>query len=144
MSTPARYLRDAAAPPSADAMAAQWAGLVEQVEQISPLIGSAMRLSVRVVSLVPGHLVYALAPGIPGEQAAELGLVGMFELQDQVARMLVVEAGGPRPGEGRRLGLAGAAAGAGVVFERQAAAVAGRVGDEDDPGQYPQGVRRPG
>jgi len=33
----------------------QWAQLVEQVEQVSPLIGSAMRPSVRVVSLAPGH-----------------------------------------------------------------------------------------
>ena len=72
----------AAAPPSAEAMAAQisgqWAQLVEQVEQISPLIGSAMRLSVRVVSLAPGHLVYALAPGIPGDPTADMrrGLEG--------------------------------------------------------------------
>ena len=72
----------AAAPPSAEAMAAQiagqWAQLVEQVEQISPLIGLAMRLSVRVVSLAPGHLVYALAPGIPGDPTADMrrGLEG--------------------------------------------------------------------
>ncbi|WP_421854434.1 DNA polymerase III subunit gamma/tau [Novosphingobium sp.] len=62
----------AAAPPSAEAVAAQWARLVEQVEQVSPLIGSAMRLSVRVVSLAPGHLVYALAPGIPGDPTADM------------------------------------------------------------------------
>ncbi len=72
----------AAAPPSAEAIAArisgQWAHLVEQVEQISPLIGSAMRLSVRVVSLAPGHLVYALAPGIPGDPTTDMrrGLEG--------------------------------------------------------------------
>ncbi len=72
----------AAAPPSPEAVAvqisAQWGGLVEQVEQISPLIGSAMRLSVRVVSLAPGHLVYALAPGIPGDPTADMrrGLEG--------------------------------------------------------------------
>ncbi|MBX9665260.1 DNA polymerase III subunit gamma/tau [Novosphingobium sp.] len=72
----------AAAPPSAEAKAAQisgqWAHLVEQVEQISPLIGSAMRLSVRVVSLAPGYLVYALAPGIPGDPTADMrrGLEG--------------------------------------------------------------------
>jgi len=68
----------AAAPPSAEAITRQWAQLVEQVEQVSPLIGSAMRLSVRVVSLTPGHLVYALAPGIPGDPTADMrrGLEG--------------------------------------------------------------------
>ncbi len=78
----------AAAPPSADAVARQWAGLVEQVEQISPLIGSAMRLSVRVVSLVPGHLVYALAPGIPGDPTADMrrGLEGATGGRWQVER----------------------------------------------------------
>ncbi len=72
----------AAAPPSPEAVAAQilghWAQLVEQVEQISPLIGSAMRLSVRVISLTPGHLVYALAPGIAGDPTTDMrrGLEG--------------------------------------------------------------------
>jgi DNA polymerase-3 subunit gamma/tau len=62
----------AAAPPSADAILAQWAQLVEAVEQVSPLNGSAMRLSVRVVSLGAGQLVYALAPGIPGDPSADM------------------------------------------------------------------------
>jgi DNA polymerase III subunit gamma/tau len=68
----------AAAPPSAEAIARHWAQLVEQVEQVSPLIGSAMRLSVRVIALTPGHLVYALAPGIPGDPTADMrrGLEG--------------------------------------------------------------------
>ena len=72
----------ASTPPSPEAVAArtsaQWAQLVEQVEQVSPLIGSAMRLSVRVISLTPGHLVYALAPGIPGDPTADMrrGLEG--------------------------------------------------------------------
>jgi DNA polymerase-3 subunit gamma/tau len=67
-----------AAAPSAEAMAAQWARLVEAVEQVSPLIGSAMRLSVRVVSLAPGRLVYALAPGIAGDPTTDMrrGLEG--------------------------------------------------------------------
>ncbi|MBX9884614.1 MAG: AAA family ATPase, partial [Novosphingobium sp.] len=68
----------AAAPPSAEAIARLWAQLVEQVEQVSPLIGSAMRLSVRVISLTSGHLVYALAPGIAGDPTADMrrGLEG--------------------------------------------------------------------
>ncbi|WP_298189912.1 DNA polymerase III subunit gamma/tau [Novosphingobium sp.] len=72
----------AAMAPSPEAVAArasaQWAQLVEQVEQVSPLIGSAMRLSVRVISLTPGQLVYALAPGIPGDPTADMrrGLEG--------------------------------------------------------------------
>lgn len=78
----------AAAPPSPDAILAQWAVLVEQVEQVSPLIGSAMRLSVRVVSLKPGHLVYALAPGIQGDPAADMrrGLEGATGGHWQVER----------------------------------------------------------
>lgn len=82
----------AAAPPSAEAVAArmagQWAQLVEAVEQISPLIGSAMRLSVRVISLAPGHLVYALAPGIAADPTADMrrGLEGATGGHWQVER----------------------------------------------------------
>jgi len=54
------------------AMAAEWARLVGDVEQVSPLIGSSMRLSVRVVALAPGHLSYALVPGIPGDPTADM------------------------------------------------------------------------
>ncbi len=54
------------------AVAAEWARLVSEVEQFSPLIGSAMRLSVRVVSLSRGHLSYVLVPGISGDPTAEM------------------------------------------------------------------------
>jgi DNA polymerase-3 subunit gamma/tau len=49
-----------------------WAGLVEQVEAISPLVGSTMRLAVRVIRLLPGLLSYELAPGIPGDPGADI------------------------------------------------------------------------
>ena len=62
----------AAAPPAPAAIAAQWERLVSDIEQVSPLIGSSMRLSVRVVSLAPGHLSYALVPGIPGDPTADM------------------------------------------------------------------------
>ena len=62
----------AAAPASPAMVAAQWERLVEQVEHISPLIGSSMRLSARVISLVPGHLRYVLVPGIAGDPTAEM------------------------------------------------------------------------
>jgi DNA polymerase-3 subunit gamma/tau len=52
----------AAAPAPA---AVDWAALVEQVEHGSPMLGASLRLGVRVVSLVPGHLRYQLAPGLP-------------------------------------------------------------------------------
>lgn len=62
----------AAVPASPSAMAAQWERLVSDVEQVSPLIGSSMRLSVRVASLAPGQLSYALVPGIPGDPTADM------------------------------------------------------------------------
>jgi len=74
-------LRDAAtaAPPVVGQAAApattatvDWAGLVEQVESVSPLVGSTMRLAVRVIRLVPGLLSYELAPGIPGDPGADI------------------------------------------------------------------------
>jgi DNA polymerase-3 subunit gamma/tau len=49
-----------------------WAGLVEQVEAVSPLVGSTMRLAVRVIRLEPGVLTYELAPGIPGDPGADI------------------------------------------------------------------------
>jgi len=45
-------------------VAVSWEALVEQVEHLSPLVGSSMRLSVRVIDLKPGTLVYELAPGV--------------------------------------------------------------------------------
>ena len=53
------------APAAAPVAAVQWATLVEQVEQASPMLGASLRLGVRVVSLAPGHLRYQLAPGLP-------------------------------------------------------------------------------
>jgi len=53
------------APVAAPVAAVQWATLVEQVEQASPMLGASLRLGVRVVSLAPGHLRYQLAPGLP-------------------------------------------------------------------------------
>jgi DNA polymerase III subunit gamma/tau len=49
-----------------------WESLVEQVEHVSPLVGSSMRLGVRVVELRPGLLRYQLAPGLPGDPAADI------------------------------------------------------------------------
>ena len=54
------------------AIAAEWERLVGEVEQFSPLIGSSMRLSVRVVALAPGHLRYVLVPGITGDPTADM------------------------------------------------------------------------
>ncbi|MFY8195220.1 MAG: DNA polymerase III subunit gamma/tau, partial [Novosphingobium sp.] len=55
---------DASAPaaqaPASPSM--DWEALVEQVEHVSPLVGSTMRLGVRVVELRAGLLRYQLAP----------------------------------------------------------------------------------
>ncbi|WP_353227540.1 DNA polymerase III subunit gamma/tau [Novosphingobium sp.] len=52
--------------------AVDWAALVEQVEASAPLVGSTMRLAVRVIDLAPGTLRYALAPGIPGDPTNDM------------------------------------------------------------------------
>jgi DNA polymerase III subunit gamma/tau len=93
----------AAAPPSTEMVLAQWEQLVEQVEQISPLIGSSMRLSVRVVSLRPGHLVYALAPGIPGDPTQDMrrGLEGATGGHWQVERSMDLATASPSLEEAR-------------------------------------------
>ncbi|MFN3552185.1 MAG: DNA polymerase III subunit gamma/tau, partial [Novosphingobium meiothermophilum] len=52
------------AAPSAARVSADWEALVEQVEQHAPLVGSTMRLGVRVVELRTGLLRYQLAPGL--------------------------------------------------------------------------------
>ncbi|MCX7285352.1 MAG: DNA polymerase III subunit gamma/tau [Novosphingobium sp.] len=49
-----------------------WEALVEQVEQVSPLVGSTMRLGVRVVELRQGLLRYQLVPGLPGDPVADI------------------------------------------------------------------------
>ena len=49
-----------------------WERLVEQVEHVSPLVGSAMRLGVRVVELRHGLLRYQLTPGLPGDPAPDI------------------------------------------------------------------------
>lgn len=61
-----------AAPQAVHAAVQDWASLVEQVEASAPLIGATMRLAVRVITLVQGHLVYDLAPGIPGDPGADM------------------------------------------------------------------------
>jgi DNA polymerase-3 subunit gamma/tau len=60
------------ATPQAAQPAVDWAGLVDRVDQVSPLVASTMRLAVRVITLAPGTLVYALAPGIPGDPSADI------------------------------------------------------------------------
>ncbi|WP_062342864.1 DNA polymerase III subunit gamma/tau [Novosphingobium sp. CCH12-A3] len=65
----------AVAAPVAQATAApamDWEALVEQVEHVSPLVGSTMRLGVRVVELKAGLLRYQLAPGLPNDPAADI------------------------------------------------------------------------
>ncbi|HQS95193.1 MAG: DNA polymerase III subunit gamma/tau [Novosphingobium sp. 17-62-19] len=51
---------------------ADWEALVEQVEHVSPLVGSTMRLGVRVVELQRGLLRYQLAPGLPGDPVPDI------------------------------------------------------------------------
>ncbi|MCW1384711.1 DNA polymerase III subunit gamma/tau [Novosphingobium sp. KCTC 2891] len=53
-------------------IAPDWEALVEQVENMSPLTGSSMRLSVRVIELKPGHLRYEQAPGLPGDPSQDI------------------------------------------------------------------------
>ncbi len=60
------------APVSAAARAIDWAQLVNQVDVVSPLVASTMRLAVRVIALSPGLLRYELAPGIAGDPSAEM------------------------------------------------------------------------
>ncbi|OYW50917.1 MAG: DNA polymerase III subunit gamma/tau [Novosphingobium sp. 28-62-57] len=54
------------------AAGADWEALVEQVEHVSPLVGSTMRLGVRVVELRQGLLRYQLVPGLPGDPVADI------------------------------------------------------------------------
>jgi DNA polymerase-3 subunit gamma/tau len=51
---------------------ANWADLVDQVEAVSPLVASTMRLAVRVIRIEPGLLSYELVPGIPGDPSADI------------------------------------------------------------------------
>ncbi|MET3472811.1 DNA polymerase-3 subunit gamma/tau [Novosphingobium sp. 1529] len=64
----------AAAMPSAPAtgIAMDWQALVEQVEEVSPLTGATMRLSVRLIELRMGTLRYQLAPGLPGDPTPDI------------------------------------------------------------------------
>jgi hypothetical protein len=72
-----------------------------------------------------------------GEQGGELLLVAVLVLEDQAARRLVIDAGGPGPGEGVGLGEAGGAALRGefasVEIEGRAAAVADGRLQKNDP-----------
>ncbi|KUR81283.1 DNA polymerase III subunit gamma/tau [Novosphingobium sp. Fuku2-ISO-50] len=54
------------------AILADWTTLVEQVEALSPLVGSTMRLAVRVIRLAPGLLTFELAPGLPGDPTTDI------------------------------------------------------------------------
>lgn len=63
---------DGGAPAPAAPIAMDWGALVEQVEHHSPLIGSTMRLSVRVIELRPGTLRYQLVPGLPGDPTPDI------------------------------------------------------------------------
>jgi DNA polymerase-3 subunit gamma/tau len=65
-------MSDGGAPAPAAPVAMDWAALVEQVEHHSPLIGSTMRLSVRVIELRPGTLRYQLVPGLPGDPTQDI------------------------------------------------------------------------
>jgi DNA polymerase III subunit gamma/tau len=58
--------------PNPEIMMDDWADLVERVEAHAPLVGSTMRLAVRVIRLVPGLLTYELAPGLPGDPSADI------------------------------------------------------------------------
>ena len=66
---------EAASAPAAPAapQGQDWAGLIEQVEQSGQFrLAQLMHDWVRVISLAQGELVYALAPGYPGDATAEL------------------------------------------------------------------------
>ncbi len=60
--------QSAPAPP----VSVNWETLVDQVDHVSPLVGSTMRLAVRIVDLKPGLLRYQLVPGVPGDPGAEI------------------------------------------------------------------------
>lgn len=61
----------AALAPSAH-LGMDWQALVEQVEDVSPLTGATMRLSVRLIELRMGTLRYQLAPGLPGDPTPDI------------------------------------------------------------------------
>ncbi len=66
---------EAASAPAAPAapQGQDWAGLIELVEQSGQFrLAQLMHDWVRVISLAQGELVYALAPGYPGDATAEL------------------------------------------------------------------------
>ncbi|HOB14726.1 MAG TPA: DNA polymerase III subunit gamma/tau [Novosphingobium sp.] len=63
----------APAPAPAAPQGLDWAGLIDKVEQSGQFrLSQLMHDWVRVISLAPGELVYALAPGYPGDATAEL------------------------------------------------------------------------
>jgi DNA polymerase-3 subunit gamma/tau len=62
----------ASAPVAMAAAGMDWQALVEQVEEVSPLTGATMRLSVRLIELRMGTLRYQLAPGLPGDPTADM------------------------------------------------------------------------
>ncbi|WP_206069315.1 DNA polymerase III subunit gamma/tau [Novosphingobium olei] len=70
-------------------VALDWEQLVEQVEHLSPLTGSSMRLSVRVIELRQGYLRYEQAPGLPGDPTQDIRKA----LQSATGEPWVVERG---------------------------------------------------
>jgi DNA-binding YbaB/EbfC family protein len=84
------------------------------VEELSPLTGATMRLSVRLIELRRGTLRYQLAPGLPGDPTADIkktlqGLTGQMWLVERLdgeaaagAQPSLVEATGPRSRGGGR------------------------------------------
>ena len=62
-----------AAAPAAAPAAMDWAALIERVDQSGQLrVAQVMRDWIRVISLAPTELRFALAPGYPGDPAPEL------------------------------------------------------------------------
>jgi DNA polymerase-3 subunit gamma/tau len=91
-------------------VALDWAELVEQVEHHAPLVGSSMRLSVRVIELRAGYLRYQLAPGLPGDPSADIRKALQHATGEpwQVERDDAVSSGEAQPSRGNQAGSSAA------------------------------------
>ena len=70
---PVQHGDAARSPDSSVPVAADWTALIAQVDQSGQLrLAQVMHDWVRVASIVPGELTYALVPGYPGDPSAEL------------------------------------------------------------------------
>ena len=70
---PVQHGDAARSPDSSVPEAADWTALIAQVDQSGQLrLAQVMHDWVRVASIVPGELTYALVPGYPGDPSAEL------------------------------------------------------------------------